>query len=86
MSLAQIGEFAFVLLSRASNLHLVEVNASFCVTGSTILALLHGASLCSFLKKTLMFYWLHYCCFGLFRNLFILSGKSVPAPSWNNST
>ena len=26
MSLAQIGEFAFVLLSRASNLHLVEVN------------------------------------------------------------
>lgn len=27
MSLAQIGEFAFVLLSRASNLHLVEVGA-----------------------------------------------------------
>ena len=27
MSLAQIGEFAFVLLSRASNLHLVEVSA-----------------------------------------------------------
>lgn len=26
MSLAQIGEFAFVLLSRASNLRLVEVN------------------------------------------------------------
>lgn len=26
MSLAQIGEFAFVLLSRASNLHLVEVS------------------------------------------------------------
>lgn len=25
LSLAQIGEFAFVLLSRASNLHLVEV-------------------------------------------------------------
>jgi predicted Kef-type K+ transport protein len=25
MSLAQIGEFAFVLLSRASNMHLVEV-------------------------------------------------------------
>jgi hypothetical protein len=25
MSLAQIGEFAFVLLSRASNLHLIEV-------------------------------------------------------------
>lgn len=28
MSLAQIGEFAFVLLSRASNLHLVEVCTS----------------------------------------------------------
>lgn len=27
MSLAQIGEFAFVLLSRASNLHLVEVSS-----------------------------------------------------------
>lgn len=27
MSLAQIGEFAFVLLSRASNVHLVEVCA-----------------------------------------------------------
>lgn len=26
MSLAQIGEFAFVLLSRSSNLHLVEVS------------------------------------------------------------
>lgn len=29
MSLAQIGEFAFVLLSRASNLHLVGVSAYF---------------------------------------------------------
>ena len=28
MSLAQIGEFAFVLLSRASNLHLVEVTGT----------------------------------------------------------
>ena len=28
MSLAQIGEFAFVLLSRASNLHLVEVSGT----------------------------------------------------------
>ena len=25
MSLAQIGEFAFILLSRASNLHLIQV-------------------------------------------------------------
>ena len=31
MSLAQIGEFAFVLLSRASNLHLVEVSAQAAV-------------------------------------------------------
>lgn len=31
MSLAQIGEFAFVLLSRASNLHLVEVNTCISV-------------------------------------------------------
>lgn len=29
MSLAQIGEFAFVLLSRASNLHLIEVEGHF---------------------------------------------------------
>lgn len=27
--LAQIGEFAFVLLSRASNLHVIEVKPSF---------------------------------------------------------
>jgi hypothetical protein len=31
MSLAQIGEFAFVLLSRASNLHLVEVTGTITV-------------------------------------------------------
>jgi predicted Kef-type K+ transport protein len=31
MSLAQIGEFAFVLLSRASNLHLVEVSVTVSV-------------------------------------------------------
>lgn len=31
MSLAQIGEFAFVLLSRASNLHLVEVSGTMTV-------------------------------------------------------
>jgi hypothetical protein len=31
MSLAQIGEFAFVLLSRASNLHLVEVTDTITV-------------------------------------------------------
>lgn len=30
MSLAQIGEFAFVLLSRASNLHLIEVVTDLC--------------------------------------------------------
>jgi predicted Kef-type K+ transport protein len=27
MSLAQIGEFAFILLSRASNLHLIQVSS-----------------------------------------------------------
>lgn len=35
MSLAQIGEFAFVLLSRSSNLHLVEVSMA-------IIAVSHG--------------------------------------------
>lgn len=30
ISLAQIGEFAFVLLSRASNLHLIEVSNTTC--------------------------------------------------------
>lgn len=36
MSMAQIGEFAFVLLSRASNLHLVEVSniMYFCNDGN----------------------------------------------------
>jgi predicted Kef-type K+ transport protein len=28
MSLAQIGEFAFILLSRASNLHLIQVSSA----------------------------------------------------------
>lgn len=37
MSLAQIGEFAFVLLSRASNLHLVEVNTHVAVYDDIIL-------------------------------------------------
>jgi Kef-type K+ transport system membrane component KefB len=31
MSLAQIGEFAFVLLSRASSIHLIEVIYSYIV-------------------------------------------------------
>lgn len=31
MSLAQIGEFAFVLLGRASNLHLIEVRITILV-------------------------------------------------------
>ncbi|KAM7276033.1 hypothetical protein ACFE04_017899 [Oxalis oulophora] len=39
MSLAQIGEFAFVLLSRASNLHLVEVKLYLLLLGTTALSL-----------------------------------------------
>jgi hypothetical protein len=40
MSLAQIGEFAFVLLSRASSIHLIEViflilSSIFCVMPHT---------------------------------------------------
>ena len=40
MSLAQIGEFAFVLLSRASNLHLVEVSATAAVSSDDVYNLL----------------------------------------------
>ncbi|GAB2292576.1 K(+) efflux antiporter 4 [Dionaea muscipula] len=39
MSLAQIGEFAFVLLSRASNLHLVEGKVYILLLGTTALSL-----------------------------------------------
>ncbi|KAG8636132.1 hypothetical protein MANES_16G103200v8 [Manihot esculenta] len=39
MSLAQIGEFAFVLLSRASNLHLVEGKFYLLLLGTTALSL-----------------------------------------------
>ncbi|KAL0558486.1 hypothetical protein IC582_003059 [Cucumis melo] len=39
MSLAQIGEFAFVLLSRASNLHLVEGKLYILLLGTTALSL-----------------------------------------------
>ncbi|KAJ7544072.1 hypothetical protein O6H91_09G063500 [Diphasiastrum complanatum] len=39
ISLAQIGEFAFVLLSRASNLHLVQKNLYLLLLGTTALSL-----------------------------------------------
>lgn len=39
MSLAQIGEFAFVLLSRASNMHLVENKMYLLLLGTTALSL-----------------------------------------------
>ncbi|KAJ0031321.1 hypothetical protein Pint_12939 [Pistacia integerrima] len=39
MSLAQIGEFAFILLSRASNLHLVEGKLYLLLLGTTALSL-----------------------------------------------
>ncbi|KAL6006023.1 hypothetical protein ACLOJK_040068 [Asimina triloba] len=43
ISLAQIGEFAFVLLSRASNLHLVEGKLYLLLLGTTALILHLGA-------------------------------------------
>ncbi|XP_020528781.1 K(+) efflux antiporter 4 isoform X3 [Amborella trichopoda] len=39
MSLAQIGEFAFVLLSRASNIHLIEAKLYLLLLGTTALSL-----------------------------------------------
>ncbi|PRQ54420.1 hypothetical protein RchiOBHm_Chr1g0313381 [Rosa chinensis] len=39
ISLEQIGEFAFVLLSRASNLHLVEGKLYLLLLGTTALSL-----------------------------------------------
>lgn len=39
MSLAQIGEFSFVLLSRASNLHLIEGKLYLLLLGTTALSL-----------------------------------------------
>jgi len=39
ISLAQIGEFAFVLLSRASNLHLVDGKLYLLLLGTTALSL-----------------------------------------------
>ncbi|KAH9801287.1 K(+) efflux antiporter 4 [Citrus sinensis] len=49
MSLAQIGEFAFVLLSRASNLHLVEGKLYLLLLGTTALSLVCGMSSYMFL-------------------------------------
>uniref|UniRef100_A0A3Q7HCH7 Cation/H+ exchanger transmembrane domain-containing protein n=1 Tax=Solanum lycopersicum TaxID=4081 RepID=A0A3Q7HCH7_SOLLC len=40
MSLAQIGEFAFVLLSRASNVHLIEGKVYMLLLGTTALSLI----------------------------------------------
>ncbi|XP_038986310.1 K(+) efflux antiporter 6-like isoform X3 [Phoenix dactylifera] len=58
MSLAQIGEFSFVLLSRASNLHLVEVITSifnsFLVKGKLYLLLL-GTTALSLVTTPLLF-------------------------------
>ncbi|WZZ18661.1 hypothetical protein YC2023_111750 [Brassica napus] len=44
MSLAQIGEFAFVLLSRASNLHLIESKLYLLLLGTTALSLVWSIS------------------------------------------
>ena len=55
MSLAQIGEFAFILLSRASNLHLIQVLHAFvssyvCATNGihTVTLPLFKSPLCTF--------------------------------------
>lgn len=52
MSLAQIGEFAFVLLSRASNIHLVEVSA----TAEFIVLWQDGCTSTSLVKNS---FWLY---------------------------
>ncbi|THF99995.1 hypothetical protein TEA_017533 [Camellia sinensis var. sinensis] len=53
MSLAQIGEFAFVLLSRASNVHLVEGKLYLLLLGTTALSLVSDYT--SFHKSALLF-------------------------------
>ncbi|KAH9799946.1 K(+) efflux antiporter 6 [Citrus sinensis] len=53
MSLAQIGEFAFVLLSRSSNLHLVEV--SMAVIAGKLYLLLLGTTALSLVTTPLLF-------------------------------
>ncbi|KAG9152503.1 hypothetical protein Leryth_016417 [Lithospermum erythrorhizon] len=66
MSLAQIGEFSFVLLSRASNLHLVEGKLYLLLLGTTALSLV--CANCIYFVITLWF---------LIASIFILShGKS----------
>lgn len=65
MSLAQIGEFAFVLLSRASNLHLVEVRNFRCMhfvfsTLSERVTLI-ASLLMKFCGSALVFHLVHLC-------------------------
>ncbi|KAG4953676.1 hypothetical protein JHK87_039270 [Glycine soja] len=56
MSMAQIGEFAFVLLSRASNLHLVEVSGkSIYLTTGKLYLLLLGTTALSLVTTPLLF-------------------------------
>ncbi|CAJ1972860.1 unnamed protein product [Sphenostylis stenocarpa] len=55
MSMAQIGEFAFVLLSRASNLHLVEVSDKRDLSMGKLYLLLLGTTALSLVTTPLLF-------------------------------
>ncbi|XP_074562627.1 K(+) efflux antiporter 5-like isoform X1 [Curcuma longa] len=73
LSLAQIGEFAFVLLSRASNLHLIEGKMYLLLLGTTAL------SLVSFLYFCLFNYYLLYSVFVVPKlNSFLLDQVTTP--------
>ncbi|CAA2959087.1 K(+) efflux antiporter 4-like isoform X1 [Olea europaea subsp. europaea] len=62
LSLAQIGEFAFVLLSRASNLHLVEGKVYLLLLGTTALSLVRNPC-------TAFMHVYHVCCFYMERGV-----------------
>ncbi|XP_028115091.1 K(+) efflux antiporter 4-like isoform X2 [Camellia sinensis] len=67
MSLAQIGEFAFVLLSRASNVHLVEGKLYLLLLGTTALSLVTTPPFTNrhyFSSCFLLLYILECCCGG----------------------
>eukprot|EP00249_Psilotum_nudum_P022731 c28626_g1_i4 orf=1433-2425(+) len=53
MSLAQIGEFAFILLSRASNSHLIENHIYLLLLGTTTLSLVTTPLLFRFIPVTM---------------------------------
>lgn len=81
--LAQIGEFAFVLLSRASNLHLVEVDFHFMNRYSEILSLL----IVYFDPGSIVIVFLLYYLGTLLLNdvIRLNAGEDVPSSPWNDS-